>query len=509
MIQISEGLFSKNSQSPLAELIAGVQQRLQESPAERSSTEDYTALPFAEFCERCLLIQNNAGELVPFKPKRAQLELVENLTGRDLVLKARQVGISTVIQAWLFYQEMQGGARTLTLCHDDELTSDIRAMADCYYENYPEEARPARKYANAKLTTYPDLNSRARIATVGGTAGQRKGRGGSNTHFHGSEVAFWPNASGVMSGAMQAGNPQIVLESTPNGQRGWFYERCMEALDKRGVWKLHFFPWWYEDEYREELEPGKVLTYTEEEQALVDKHGLTPEQIKWRRTKWSELASGEGGETFPQEYPEDPHSCFLASGHSYFGNIETVYSAPQQPEPQKGHEYVGGLDFGQADDYTVLIILDASDSRMVDMLRVNKESWQDMRRRVSIMANKWGARVIGEANSMGKTNTELLQSGELLKDGTLIEPVNLIAFDTTPASKPPLIQGLRVALHEEGLQLLNDPVLKHELRAYISKQTAGGHWTYEASEGAHDDTVIALALANRARHFGRASFAFV
>jgi len=460
-----------------------------------ASVPAYAALPFEEFCRRCLVVQNKEGQLVPLELNAVQRQLIASLTGRDLVLKARQVGISTVIQAWFFYHTVRGGERTSTLCHEDDLTQELRAMSDRFYENYPDDGRPARQYANAKLTTYPALNSQNRIATVGGTAGLRKGRGGSNTRMHGSEVAFWPDAQGVMAAAMQAGDPEIILESTPNGMRGWFYERCMEALSGEGVWTLHFFPWWHEPEYRLPLAEGEALVYTDDEQRLVDEHGLDAEQIKWRRYKLTELPH-----TFRQEYPEDPISCFIASGASYFGDVEHVFVAPKPAAPEAGHRYVGGLDFAQTGDYTVLMIVDATTARMVDMLRVNRESWQEMRRRISVMANRWDADVLGEANSMGKTNIELLRTGETLADGSKIAPMKLPAFDNTPAPKPPLIQGLYHALHEEGLTLQDDPVLRHELRAFQSKQTASGHWVYEGGEGAHDDTVIALALANKKRH---------
>ncbi len=445
---------------------------------------------FEAFCARHLVIQDKAGRLIPFVPNRVQCALIAHLTGYDLVLKARQVGVSTAIQAWFFYQTMRGFARTSTLCHEDDLTQELRAMADRFYDHLPSEVRPAREYANAKLTTYPALHSQSRIATVGGAVGQRKGRGGTNTHVHGSEVAFWPDAQAVMSAALQAGTPQIVLESTPNGMTGWFYERCMEALDGDSLWTLHFFPWWYEDGYRLPLDEGEVLVYTEDEQRLVDQHGLTAEQIKWRRAKQRELPH-----TFAQEYPEDPRDCFLASGTSYFRDVEHVFTAPDGAVPVPGHRYAGGLDFAQTGDFTVLIILDAVDLRMVDMLRVNAQSWQEMRRQVSVMANHWDAEVLGEANSMGSTNIELLQSGELLADGTAILPVRLSAFDNTPASKPPLVQGLYHALHEAGLRLQDHSEIKHELRAFVSKQLPSGAWQYEASGGAHDDTVIALALA--------------
>lgn len=460
--------------------------------AEKSATksEPFADLPFEEFCERYLMVQDKAGEIVPLVLNRAQRELVRRLSGRDIVLKARQLGMSTVIQAWLFYQQMRGRARTSTLCHEDELTSTLRRMTDLFYNSLLPTVQPERRYANAKLTTYEGLFSEGSIATVGGQAGIRKGRGASVTHIHGSEVAFWPDADGVMSAAMQAGNPAIVLESTPNGMTGWFYERCMEALDRDSVWALHFFPWWWDDAYRVSLAPGESLAYTDDERALVEAHGLDAEQIKWRRIKQRELPH-----TFAQEYPEDPYSCFLASGTSYFGNVEHVYTAPEGAQPQYGHRYVAGLDFAQTGDYTVLTVIDATAGQMVDMLRINRLEWQEMRRRVSVTANYWGATVFGEANSMGTTNIELLQKGETLDDGTRIEKVKLIPFDTTPSSKPPLIQGLYHALHEAGLQLLDRADLKHEIRAFISKQTPSGHWQYEAGGSAHDDCVIALALA--------------
>lgn len=459
------------------------------------ATNDGADASFEDFCAGRLKVQDKVGDIVPLQLNRAQQHLIANLTGRDIVLKARQLGMSTAIQAKLFYEQMRGGARTYTLCHDDDLTSTFRRMVDRYYDNLPDVDRPPRKFANALLTTYPALNSEGSIATVGGTAGKRKGRGSSVTHIHGSEVAFWPDAESVMGAALQAGNPAIVLESTPNGMTGWFYERCMEALDGDSPWTLHFFPWWWDDAYRLPLADGEALDYTDEEQALVSEHGLDAEQIKWRRNKQRELPN-----TFLQEYPEDPYSCFLASGTSYFGNIEHLYTAPADPTPDPTHHYFGGLDFAQTGDYTVLVIIDLTAMRMVDMLRINRLSWQEMRRRVSVMASHWGAEVTGEANSMGTTNIELLQSGEVMPDGTPIAPIKLTPFSTTPSSKPGLIQGLYHALHEAGLTLQDNPALKHELRSFISKQTPTGHWQYEADGGGHDDTVIALALAWHGAH---------
>ena len=486
-------------------VLSGIGNELEQAlrQAESAVVEPFADLSFEDFCERYLRVQMKRGEIAPLKLKRAQKELITNLTGRDLVLKARQIGISTAIQALHFYEQMNGNARTNTLCHDDDLTGEFRQMAELFYNELPDSVRPDRKYANAKLTTWDELKSEGRIATVGGTAGKRKGRGGSKTRIHGSEVALWPDAQAVMSAAMQAGDPDIILEGTANGMVGWFYEQCQAALDGNSVWTLHFFPWWYDDDYRIPLEDGETLTYEEDEQALVDAHGLTAEQIKWRRNKIKEIPHD-----FAQEYPEDEHSCFLSSGKSFFGDVEHVYTARLDAVPVEGRRYVGGLDFAQTVDYLSLTIIDTVELCQVDQLHINNLSWQEMRRQVSVMANKWDADVYGEGNSMGTTNTELLQSGEILEDESRIEPVKVTVFWTTPANKPPLIQGLHYALHEAGLRLQNRAFQKKEIRAFISKQNNNGHWQYMAGEGAHDDFVVSTALAWHGLHYGSIGISF-
>jgi len=267
-----------------------------------------------QFARVFLRILDKDKHKKPFTWNKAQRDFNAHRTGRDLILKARQLGFSTYLQGEMFRRLVTSTRTTMTMAHDDETTQKLRRMADRFWENCKFNGiQPARKYANGTLTTYPDYDSEAIIATAGS---QEAGRGGTYTDFHGSEVAFWRNAEAIMAGAMQGGNPDIVLESTPNGAQGYFYEHCMEALDGKGVWTLHFYPWWWDDAYRVALEPGEVIEYREDEKRLAELHHLSPEQIKWRRKKQSELKR-----LFPQEYPEDPRGCFLTSGLRYFSAL--------------------------------------------------------------------------------------------------------------------------------------------------------------------------------------------
>lgn len=70
----------------------------------------------------------------------------------------------------------------------------------------------------------------------------------------------------------------------------------------------------------------------------------------------------------------------------------------------------------------------------------------------------------------------------------------VVAFTTTAASKPILIDDLTLAFERRALRIIPDPVLINELQSYEGQRMATG-MRYGAPAGMHDDTVIALALA--------------
>ena len=107
-------------------------------------------------------------------------------------------------------------------------------------------------------------------------------------------------------------NGFIVIESTPNGAEGPFYDTYNEEGTQ---YVKHFFPWFLEPSRRIPLH-GRELHLTDEEQALCLLHSLTHEQIAWRRAKMREMSAN--GLDFLQEYPEDDITCFTAGVKAYF-----------------------------------------------------------------------------------------------------------------------------------------------------------------------------------------------
>lgn len=438
------------------------------------------------FAARFLKILDKEKKLLPFVWNRAQKHFHQRRTGRDLILKARQLGFSTYIQGEMFRRLVTSTRSAIVLAHDNDTTAKLRSIADRFWENCKfGKVQPNRRFNNASLSTYPDFDSEYIIGTAGNI---HAGRGGTYTDFHGSEVAFWDSAADIIAGAMQGGNPDVILESTPNGAQGFFYERCMEAIRGDGVWTLHFYPWWWDPMYRMELEPGEEIVYTEEELALVLQHSLTVQQIKWRRYKQKELK-----ELFRQEYPEDPITCFLTSGNSYFGDISDCFTAPMNPRYDPSHIYVAGLDFGQSHDYTCMPVLDVTARAMVDMLRIRKLPWAEQRKRIVANYKKWHCSRMGvEMNSVGSVNFEALQKLIIDKAG---HRMNCLPFWTTNESKNLIMSELYEGLHSEGWRLQDVPEVRHEMQTFVSTQTPTGLWRLAASGENHDDTVISIAIA--------------
>jgi hypothetical protein len=456
-------------------------------------------LDFPDFCEQYLVIQDKYDQFVPFILNNVQRHFYETVMAsgntKHLILKARRFGFTTVIQAFNFWQSMRQASRFMSMAHDETTTQFLREMARIFYDELPRPLGVQREYNNYGQTTY-DNGSRTTIKTAGSKVGGRGGTFGGG--IHASEVAFWTDARSIMSGALQAVSPDawVFLESTPNGAQGMFYEEVQKALAGNSDFALHFYPWFTYDEYRIPLDPGETLAYTDEETALVEKHNLTPAQIKWRRRKMREP---EMDVLFTQEYPEDVETCFLTSGNSAFPNVHLVMGPPVQTAPIRGHEYVAGLDWGQDANYSALSIMDATTKQEVYLNRWRHEPYSVIRKNVIEACRFWNVRLIKpERNSMA-SNVEALQDEFDARGGGVdVEPLVM----SNPV-KHELVTEFKSGYQEQGLRLLDTRYGKHEMSIFVKKQTPTLLWTYgaEGKDGgddqAQDDTVIARLLTWR------------
>jgi hypothetical protein len=160
------------------------------------------------YARACLKIKTKSGAIAPLLFNQAQahvharIEAQRRRTGRVrvLLLKARQQGFSTYIAARFYHRtSLNGGLQTFILSHEQEATSNLFAMVERFHRHAP--FQPSTGAANAKELTFDVLESGYSV----GTAGTRAvGRSKTIQLFHGSEVAFWPNAAGHFAGVVQA-----------------------------------------------------------------------------------------------------------------------------------------------------------------------------------------------------------------------------------------------------------------------------------------------------------------
>jgi len=284
------------------------------SAAERAMRIDCRE-DFEHYARVALRIRTKKGAIEELDLNSAQRFIHERLQGqlastgrvRALVLKGRQQGCSTYVEARFYHRTTHApGTRAYILTHHADATSNLFGMAERYHEHCPPLLKPSTGAANAKELYFDAMDSGYKVGTAGTKA---VGRSDTIQLFHGSEVAYWPNADDHLAGIMQAvpdeDGTEIILESTSNGSRGVFYQKCMDAKAGKSDYELIFVPWFWQTEYRSEPRPD--FKRSGDEESLAEMYGLDDEQIAWRRKKIVELQSVY---KFRREYPNSPDEAF-------------------------------------------------------------------------------------------------------------------------------------------------------------------------------------------------------
>ena len=346
-------------------------------------------------------IQDKEANLVPFgnwTPAQIRLyRVVRNLhrMGRPvrvIVLKARQMGISTLCEGMLFWMTaFRANVTSLIAAQEDDACGRIFEMFRVYYHSLPEPLRPEAEKFSLEEIRFGDrknsgeLGMASRIITktvaLGGAKKSESGRGRGATYhgFHGSEVAFWPNPERFMT-ALEPGIPKrpntyAYLESTANGTGNFFHRRWLKASkgwrmvkgedgkpkwtnesENRSFWVPVFLSWLEHPEYRlplpfgdDEKESKYYLKHLDrEEKALVENYGAELEQIEWRRFILSEEFDGDL-DRFHQEYPATPDEAFVSSDRKVFDTRALTRYEANITKIQPDDYFRGYIEEGQED----------------------------------------------------------------------------------------------------------------------------------------------------------------
>jgi len=276
--------------------------------------------------------------VLPFKPNRAQRRFIKRMWHRNIILKARQLGFTTLVAImWLDYALFNDNVRCGIVAQHREVAAEIlRDKVKFAYDNLPEFVKSMMPLKGNSATEihFKHNNSSIRVAT--------SYRGGTPHRLHISEFGkicakFPQKAKEVVTGSIPA-CPQsgiLIVESTAEGAEGYFHDMTQVSIKREDMktpitkkdYRFHFYAWWEAPEYV--LDPSLVVVTAKEHKYFDSieakmKTVLRPEQRAWHvKTKQTDFSGDEV--LMWQEYPSTPQEAFEQSSEGrYFTDQMTA-----------------------------------------------------------------------------------------------------------------------------------------------------------------------------------------
>lgn len=510
-----------------------------------------------KYIEEYIKIRNKTGKIVNFKLNSPQKKLYniikeqkqQNKPVRVIILKARQMGFSTLTESILFKDTVtKFNRRTGIITHLNTATTNLFNMSKLMYDELPKDLKPSKKASNSTEIIFDvddkekaqgkiGLKSKIKCMTAG-TSGV--GRSDTFDNLHISELAFWEgDVTATLTGLLQAvpnlPDTMIIIESTANG-----YEKFKELWDKSINGENDFIPlfvaWFELPEYSM---PYSGFKLTKEEEELKELYNLSNEQLEWRRWCIRNNCQGDINQ-FKQEYPSNAEEAFLSTGlgifdkesiitrlqklpkpikQGYFSyneekarhNIITeikwindpkgiikIYKMPNVPEVTK---YVLGADTAGdtiGDEFSIDVI-DCKTLEQVATLEMQTDEDLFSKQMYCLgMYYKWA--LIAVETNYSTYPEKKLEEFEYpniyireVVDRYDKERTHQFGFNTNKKTKP-LILGNLVELIRENINVINNEKTLRQMLTFVRKE---GN-KLEAEDGYHDDRVMSLAIGYHA-----------
>ena len=452
-----------------------------------------------------LRVRTRHGSTALLRANATQRAFEQRRGARNIVLKARQMGLTTWAAARFFLKTItQPGTLTLEVAHTQEAAEEIFRIVHRFVDCLPSALREGplkTSRANVRQIAFPRMDSQYMVVS----AGERNaGRGLTVQNLHCSELARWPgDPAETLAGLRAALVPEgeLILESTPEGVGGCFHEEWQKAAETGMV--RHFFPWWLEPRYRAEAVDPKSLS--EEELELRSRHPLDLRQIGFRRQVRANFRG-----LARQEYAEDDESCFRASGDSVFelAAIEARLASAPPPVAQRsngeleiwlpplaGKQYLVAVDpagGGSEGDYSAAQVLEMETGLQCAEF-AGHVGGLELARLVTALAAEYNqAWLVVERNNHGSGVLALAETAcgypRIYRQGG--QP----GWLTTSVSRPAVLGRLDAGLVDRPDRFMSRRLLS-ECRSFVRLPDGGTG----ARAGTHDDRVMAMAIGLAAR----------
>lgn len=491
-----------------------------------------------EFIENFISIADKQGNIIPFILTDEQKELVNTMQRENIILKSRQLGISSVVVALSIRAcIVKDNTTCLLVSHSQDSTATIFDKLRQQYDSLPEFIKPDTITNNRKELKF--VNG-SKITCV--TAGTKSiGRGDTfNGIVHLSEFSFWKKPDEQLKALSQALSDKckLIIESTAWGHNK-FSEVYYQAKNMENSYQSYFFNWinggrLFKDLYNLAVDRYKAthngleLSYDDLDEDEIDlfNMGASLDQLTWRRQK----VATDGIDTFHREYPSTDDECFLTTGSTVFDNkrIDTCIQGLLQDKvipiakdkivglptmlqghypkslkiwstPKIGERYYIGCDVseGLGRDYSTAIVLDSNGKQVAQFKNNKLKPYQmsDIYNALGRYYNK--AKLTVEKASGGHSVIERLflecKYMNMTKYMTYDERNRKIwnrGFDTNNKTKSIIINDMREWFEKGLIQILSKELLE-EMKVYVSNENG----SMGAISGSHDDLIMATALA--------------
>lgn len=424
------------------------------------------------------------------------------------------------------------GAHVVVMCQSDSKNEAINGLCDkirIMLQGLRSEGF-ALDFSTETATkwVFPEMDSTLEVIGSGASqaSAAKKGRSQTIHRLHITELAMFECAAETLNAILESvpvEDSEIVIESTPKGIGGVYYARYQAAKDGTSGYKARFYPWYEQAEYRVALEPGEVVEpVTERERALVRKHGVASEQLKWYRQKVADKTQDDAD----QEYPSDEQTCWLVGGRNFFqpakteellaltfdplpigaigfpkspasDTIEAVRKAIERDDlavwakPQVGVAYVVTADpsEGTGGDPGAAVVVERDTGKHVATLHGQFQPWPMGSLLVDIAIWFNSALLVCERNNHGHAVIQsIIQRGY---KNLYIAPDGKPGWNNTEISRSAALDALE-NVHRSGAWTSPDARLIGEFRTFIVNKNGKA----EASSKAHDDLVLASAISN-------------
>lgn len=248
---------------------------------------------YLKFIQKRLKIVDKTGTEIPFIPNQVQEQyLTKDATGRDFILKSRQMGFSSIILAKFTADFiLTKNSQSVVVADNADNAIALLERVKYFVKSYEDitGVKIPLKY-NSRYELHNEYqNSKYTIGTAENT---EFGRSRTITNLHLSEAAFYPHLNKLLAGALQAVVPDgwAVIETTACG-----FNEAKDYWDESVLGQTGFKPLFY----------GASSFY--------NKDFLGQKQRELR-------------EYYLQEYPEESLDAFLLSGGSFFTtNVLKMY----------------------------------------------------------------------------------------------------------------------------------------------------------------------------------------